>query len=196
MIESEVVFYTLSIVIVVWVFWLGWTKRGNPLRVLLLLPAVYYLTVLTGEMIFPIPEPGSCGRMSVWEFDYNFIPFNFGNAIYPGSFSDPLVQFGLNILAMIPAGIFVFMYFKSLRKWKWQVILMGGVSIEVLQFLISLGIHCPFRTIDINDVIANGLGFLIGYGIFAVLRWWVNTWLIERFSTGPILIRWAMDLFV
>ena len=58
------------------------------------------------------------------------------------------------------------------RKWHfiWLPALVG-LSIEGLQLVISLLLGYPYRVIDVNDLIANAAGVLLGYAFFRVFRW-------------------------
>jgi len=47
----------------------------------------------------------------------------------------------------------------------------AGLVIETAQFLVSLGIGGRYRGVDINDVLLNAAGVLIGYGLFRVFAW-------------------------
>jgi glycopeptide antibiotics resistance protein len=47
----------------------------------------------------------------------------------------------------------------------------AGLSLETAQLAISLLIGAVYRGIDINDVMLNALGVLIGYSVFRVFAW-------------------------
>ncbi|MDF7671889.1 VanZ family protein [Lactobacillus sp. ESL0701] len=72
--------------------------------------------------------------------------------------------FWLNILMTIPLGIII----AVITKHQWQLKLITitgtliGCFIEVTQFILD-NLSLASRWVDINDVIANGLGFIIGY---------------------------------
>jgi len=70
-----------------------------------------------------------------------------------------------NVLMFIPFGIFTPVVFKKMRKfYKMAVLaLLLTVGIEVTQYFIG-------RTADINDVLANFIGGVVGYGVFMVAR--------------------------
>ena len=94
----------------------------------------------------------------------NFKPFIYWFE-YP-TMKEALLNLIGNVTMFIPLGIVWPAVFKKLNT-HWKVIIAGfGVSlvIEVLQL--------PFfdRASDIDDLILNTLGFLIGYGIYLLVR--------------------------
>jgi glycopeptide antibiotics resistance protein len=66
-----------------------------------------------------------------------------------------------NILALLPMGFLVPNIFSNF-KWKQVFVLAvaSGLVVESTQFFLAIGIF------DIDDVILNGLGVIIGFGIF------------------------------
>lgn len=79
-----------------------------------------------------------------------------------------------NILIFIPFGIFTPMACSRMRKWYMTALVAFAVTfgIEFFQYFIG-------RSSDIDDVIANLLGGIIGYGVFIVFSylftketWW------------------------
>lgn len=92
-----------------------------------------------------------------WNPEINWIPFrDFSSA--------NIVGMSLNILMFIPFGAFLPIYFG--RFWKMSTTVLAGVfmsfTIEVLQLF-------TFRLTDIDDLIMNTLGTLLGYGIGAII---------------------------
>jgi glycopeptide antibiotics resistance protein len=69
----------------------------------------------------------------------------------------------LNILLMIPFG-FGLPVITTIRTKKVVVIgMLFSISIELLQFITGYIAHMTFRIADINDVIFNTLGVVVGY---------------------------------
>ncbi len=54
--------------------------------------------------------------------------------------------------------------------WKKSIIIgvISGLVIEIMQAILHVGIF------DIDDVILNALGVMIGYGLFAILTKWIR----------------------
>lgn len=67
-----------------------------------------------------------------------------------------------NILVLIPLGFLTPILFKSLTKW-WHILIVGcstSLLIEVFQIL------TPQNVVDVDDLIFNTLGAMIGYGVY------------------------------
>jgi glycopeptide antibiotics resistance protein len=84
----------------------------------------------------------------------------------------------LNVLLFVPFGFGLpFISNFSMRK----IILLGAlfsITIELLQFITGLIAHMTFRVADINDVIFNTLGTVVGYllvlGLLQIKQSWNN----------------------
>ena len=69
-----------------------------------------------------------------------------------------------NMIMFLPFGFFVSYYLKSEKlTLPLFLILIASISIEVVQLLIG-------RVFDVDDIILNILGGLMGYGIYYILR--------------------------
>lgn len=79
-------------------------------------------------------------------------------------------QFVGNIVVFIPAGLLMPFIFKKTKKVLWA--LLGGFlftfTIESLQFVLCIAGMC-LREFDIDDLILNTFGALIGHFIYKVL---------------------------
>lgn len=76
----------------------------------------------------------------------------------------------LNILLFVPMGIVLPVVFKRINSF-WRVSLTGlaiAVCIELVQFIKKIGIT------ELDDVVNNTLGTMIGYGLFALAVWVVR----------------------
>lgn len=118
------------------------------------------------EYIFTVYLVGVCmvtgiAQFSTMEltdsFDFNIIPFQ----------SNSLLLFALNIIMFIPMGSLIPIVFKK-KYWKTINILMVGILtslfIEVVQ-LMFVG-----RAADIDDILSNTIGCLIGYFIYKLVN--------------------------
>ena len=89
----------------------------------------------------------------IWDPTINYIPF--------ADFSvSNMTGMALNIVMFIPFGAFLPIYFTYFRKVR-RTVLAGflmSLSIEVLQLF-------TFRTTDVDDLMMNTIGALVGYGI-------------------------------
>lgn len=125
-----------------------------------------YVLHLGKYTLFPIPiDPrliaDKARVANTFAEEMNLIPF-----FFPAGFGLADMQVLLNIALTVPFGFGISFLGKThLRK----IVLLGllvGCTIESLQLLIGLALGFPYRYVDINDVIMNFLGVVIGYGIF------------------------------
>ena len=101
--------------------------------------------------IFYAPKGGD--NTSIIQANINLIPFNIIEK-----------TFYLNILMLVPFGFLVPFIWKNYRKFYKTLFLGAGFSlmIEISQLITN-------RTTDVNDLIANTMGALIGYIIWQIV---------------------------
>lgn len=95
---------------------------------------------------------------------YDFHPF--------WSYDRPelLVENIMNVVVFISVGLLLGIAFKQVTWWKALLVGCGiSVTIEALQFFLMRGFS------EVDDVMHNTLGCLIGYGIMTILRIIFNT---------------------
>lgn len=88
-------------------------------------------------------------------YSINLTPFNWQSE------TQILVEFFPNILLFIPIGFFIPLVFEKKRKWY-----KTGILIFLLTFTIEFFQYFIGRSSDINDIISNTLGGMIGYSLF------------------------------
>ncbi|HEY4431853.1 MAG TPA: VanZ family protein [Paenibacillus sp.] len=99
----------------------------------------------------------------------NYIPFKeISRGIEHLSISDPFSSLNLvgNILAFIPFGVFVPMLFLQKVRLFQKVFMLSfalSLSFEVTQLMLYIG------TFDVDDLILNTSGGVVGYGIYRLL---------------------------
>ncbi|HGH7176853.1 TPA: VanZ family protein [Bacillus wiedmannii] len=138
-----------------------------------------YIGMVVEVTLFPIPI-GFTNRIENISLSINIIPFvsiikdigKIGSA-YDG---DVLFMIGLivrnvggNILLFMPLGFLAPIIWDKFKKFK-NTILLGlaiSISIELLQLLESL-FSSWIRITDIDDVICNVIGSIVGYFIFKI----------------------------
>lgn len=94
----------------------------------------------------------------------NLRPFVWVYECYDMGFKKMIMQLILNIGMFVPYGLLLPIAVKSMRKW-WKtssVVLASTLLIEILQYFIG-------RSADIDDVIMNFIGGLIGYLLFVII---------------------------
>ncbi|MCX8131868.1 MAG: VanZ family protein [Clostridia bacterium] len=99
----------------------------------------------------------------------NFVPLkSIGGMIKDGNTHTVIRQIIGNIILFIPMGALLPMNFKSLFSFK-RVALVGflaSVAIELLQFLISFIIGATYKITDVDDILLNFVGCIVGYLLF------------------------------
>jgi len=146
----------ISILYLPFMFYLR--KKGKSvirqIGVLLWFCSVFLIGFATIFFVFPI-------EFNPMLRTFNLIPFDWLNA--PNSTHQLVTEVIPNILMFIPFGIFTPIAFTKMRKFYKValVTLLLTVSIETFQYFIG-------RSADIDDVLANLLGGIIGYGIFKI----------------------------
>ncbi|MCR5031811.1 MAG: VanZ family protein [Lachnospiraceae bacterium] len=75
-----------------------------------------------------------------------------------------------NVSLFIPMGIFVPSAWEKLNKWDWTLLVGGLISfgLEVLQLITGFGFF------DVDDILLNCLGTMIGFGGYALFRRYLN----------------------
>lgn len=96
----------------------------------------------------------------------NLIPFNFDFSFIPDIVVMQIIQ---NVILTIPFGFGMnFLARVAARHILWLAVGVG-LAIETAQLVIALLlVGYAYRVIDINDVLLNALGVLLGYGIYEV----------------------------
>ena len=95
---------------------------------------------------------------------YSFTPFWSYNAIKEGR-TELLIENIMNVVVFVPVGMLLCMAFKQMTWWKALLIGCGiSVTIESLQFFFMRGFS------EVDDVMHNTMGCLIGFGIITILR--------------------------
>ncbi len=166
------------------IFMIRQRKRGLLYELLSILFGLYIIAVLDA-VFFPIMIPDNWPanlnaadtRRALQQV--NWTPFHFGSTIRSSAYPEADIQrfqwFDIigNILLTIPLG-FGLPYFVPLkpRTIVW-VALAVGIFFEGTQLLIKLVCGVYYHTVDINDVIWNGSGVLLGYIAYRLLKYLV-----------------------
>jgi len=99
--------------------------------------------------------------------DPNYIPFKtiLSYLLGDNGFLIGALNIGGNIIFLIPIGFLLPFIFKGF-DWKGSLVIavLSGMSIELIQVFLQIGIF------DIDDVILNGLGVMVGYCMYFLLR--------------------------
>ena len=103
----------------------------------------------------------------------------------------------LNVILFLPLGIFLPLLYEQYNSLS-KVLLLGflfSLSIEIIQIF-------GFGTTDINDLITNTFGAVLGYGVFELLSRSFSDSLIGKFQTKgkyslyePVIL-WTMTILI
>lgn len=128
-----------------------------------------YLLILTKEILFkyPLIINNQFGFQEIWRSS-NFIPFKtiyFYLFLADINLNIRIQNLAGNIIGFIPLGFILPMLLKKFSNLKAIIITTFSISLtyEVLQLLIGLG------SFDIDDLILNTLGGIIGFCIIKVI---------------------------
>lgn len=129
--------------------------------------SILYVTLFIGGLHF---QPDAQYRF------LNLIPFVWVKETYEMGAKKMLQQLVMNVVMVIPLGFFMPIVFQSLRKW-WKT----GITIAIFIFCIETIQYFIGRSADIDDLIMNSIGGLIGYviallcnKIFNQKKWWLD----------------------
>ena len=99
---------------------------------------------------------------------HNYIPFYFGECSIHSLCMQGILQ---NILLTIPFGFGInFLVQIKPGNILWLA-LAAGLGLELSQLLITLSFNSGFRAFDINDILLNATGVMLGYVLFRAFSW-------------------------
>lgn len=157
-------------------------RRGWLYRAALALFGLYLLAAIN-RVLFPIYLPERWPAYQSWAaFAHvmtsmvNLIPGNYGNMfedLANGMLSPNVVFWEIagNILLTIPFGLGISLFYPVRGRRILWLALATGLALEGAQLLIMLVIGPNVHSADINDVLLNALGVLLGYGLYRAAAW-------------------------
>lgn len=176
--------FDLSTILISAIIWIGIVvflrRRRNKSIVYLLFFTIFFVYIIATLQYtqFPIylTESMRAYGQNVW-ITMNVVP------LIGLEYRDVTTSL-LNILLTVPFG-FGLPFITSMRFRSIVIVaILFSVTLETLQILSALVAGHTFRVIDINDVIFNTLGVVIGYALFVgfirVVRLALDKWHIEQ----------------
>lgn len=127
---------------------------------------VGYISLLIFWMFFGF------GRYTYLEFRYNLIPFStIKHFLNFDQFSTSMWVINLigNIGVFVPFGILLPVIFQGRIVKSYVSFIVGMLTLEITQLLSRRGIF------DIDDLLLNSVGFVIGYGIYRIGVLWLDS---------------------
>lgn len=156
-------------------------RKGKSLSYLFFFSLFWlYLMQVVSVVVFPFPIdiPDEHFKPSI-----NLIPFDFGYCD-PRGIEQCFRQIYENILLTIPFGFGVNFIARIKPRHILGLAAGVGAALELIQLAVSLIFRTSFRVVDINDLLLNALGVLIGYGVFRIFGW-AYSHLLQRLSLQP-----------
>lgn len=148
-----------------------------------------YLMMVIAVIFFPIPLPENWpDNLNTTDTiralkNINLIPFNY-RSVYSDSTHTRNVMRDViaNILLTIPFGIGECFFNRFNKKQMLYLAILTGLVLEGTQLIIKLISGVYFHTVDINDVLWNAAGVLIGCLIYRALSGLIQ--MIKGTSSG------------
>ncbi|AMA52445.1 VanZ family protein [Bacillus inaquosorum] len=138
---------------------------------------VYFFNLIS-VTLFPMPIDADLIKDMKYDFyipfvsGNNFIPFYFFVDVYHEGLQYYVIRsIGGNLILFLPVGLLFPLLFKKLNNVK-RILLTGffiSLFIELAQLSISVYIRSVYRSFDVDDLILNTLGTVIGYWLFFIL---------------------------
>jgi glycopeptide antibiotics resistance protein len=175
--------YMAALPLVIWILARrrarGRARGRASTRTLVALVAVAHVAILANVALFPIPvDPVliAAGRAaaaaSSGDRGLGLIPFATIGPVLGGDALPYATRIAiLNAFVLAPAGVYLPLLFRPLRAWRGLVLLAiaGGLSVEACQLAVSTVLGFHYRTIDIDDVILNAIGIVVGWLVLRVV---------------------------
>ncbi|WP_270344402.1 VanZ family protein [Lactococcus petauri] len=156
--------------------------RVNPWRFIVNFSFVLYIVCAYAMTIFPLPDVAQVTQMTGPK--QNLVPFEFVRqfiAYNPLVLNEPstwlmalkapsFIQPFFNLLLTLPFGIYLRYLFKRNFSQTLMWSFMLTLSFELLQRSALFGLYPrPYRLFDVDDLMINTLGSLLGFGIACLL---------------------------
>lgn len=174
--EGFVVLALAVLLPVVW--WLAWRAGLSGWAIALRLVFVSWVAALVAVAFFPLPLPPyrvpeeAFGDYRGWPYPWlSPVPFETVRSSLEQGWNFPAGKFLIgNIGAFVPLGVLAPMLSPRWRSWP-RALLLGLLAsslVEATQLVASLAMGFPWRVADVDDLLLNTLGTLIGFGVWVV----------------------------
>ncbi|MBI1793781.1 MAG: VanZ family protein [Chloroflexi bacterium] len=144
---------------------LWWKKRNLSY---LLFFSIFWLYLLSVVSVVVFPVAINTDYAGTFRPSINLIPFYFGDCQLPELCIRSIIE---NIIFTVPFGFGINFLVEIKPKYIFWLAFVVGFVFEFSQLIISLAFRSGFRSTDINDVILNGAGVLVGYVLFRLFAW-------------------------
>ena len=143
---------------------INWAFEGRQIFFLINLLVIVRFTFYPFSTVNGQIQPLIFDSATAWPFRMNLIPFV--NLLDYDSKSDLLINIIGNFAMFIPSGILLPLIYKNVNTLKRVVFTGAAISlvIEVIQLPFAV------RASDVDDLILNTAGCLVGYGLYALIN--------------------------
>jgi len=162
--------YPVALVCAALVGWHGMRHRLGAAQVAARVLLVLYLGWLVGATLFPLPLEGVAGGEGfTGSLNHpNLVPFASIRETLALPELWPRVRLlAGNVLVFTPLGLLLPTIWPRLASL-WRIALAGlcvSLAIELAQLAVSLALGAWYRMSDVDDVLLNVAGVLLGYGV-------------------------------
>lgn len=140
-------------------------KKSSAEKIITVASFIAYLAAVICITLFPIIY-----QQTGYDIDYNFIPFkSIVSSMREHSTTAFLSVFG-NIVMFVPFGFYMSLLFKKSNIKAFVSVVAFSLGIELAKHSIGLIIGYRYRCVDIDDVILNTIGGVIGIIAFHLLK--------------------------
>ncbi|HAL29504.1 MAG TPA: hypothetical protein DCP20_02165 [Coriobacteriia bacterium] len=163
--------YVFAIPAIGYVIWRSARRRSPLMDVLLWVAFIIYVTELISHAFFPLPVDSAyiaLERANAYG-GHNLMPFRTISAMLehpvPGVAAIQIVG---NLLLFLPLGYFLPLLFQRFMDFRraMETLLAFVLAVEVAQYLLSsLVYRYTYKSFDVDDILLNTAGALIGYGL-------------------------------
>ncbi|WP_238600552.1 VanZ family protein [Metasolibacillus meyeri] len=176
---------------VIWIPWLIYTYRKYGFlsisKTIITFSFIFYFLAALFLVLLPLPETtNTCAMQRPGTQFFNLRPLQFVQDILyktdialknPASWAaiikqPAFYQAFFNFLLLMPFGVYLRYFLKERKYWKRAFLLGIGLTLfyEITQVTGIYGIYnCPYRIFDVDDLLLNSTGSLLGFFIAPVI---------------------------
>lgn len=176
---------------VIWIPWLIYTYRKYGFlsisKTIIVFSFIFYFLAALFLVLLPLPETtNTCAMQKPDTQFFNLRPFQFvQDIVYKTNIAlkspstwvaiikqPAFYQAFFNFLLLMPFGVYLRYFFKERKYWKRAFLLGLGLTLfyEITQVTGIYGIYnCPYRIFDVDDLLLNSTGSLLGFFIAPVI---------------------------
>ena len=178
---TAIIISPLAVVAAIVVGWRAVTRGVPPWQVVARVALVLYVAWMIGETLFPLPLGGQLTHAELDPVQRlldrlnapNLVPLRAIRETAALGWGWPAIRLlGGNVLVFAPFGVLLPAIWPRLARF-WRMVLAGlafSLAIELSQLAVSLAVGYWYRMTDVDDVLLNVAGVLLGFGVYAAIR--------------------------